>query len=115
MQVGGAPTERNRITNFNRQCKLGWGPTQKLAKSQHTKISKWAGPHRRKLESQIQPKKAIGRGPKSKTCQNVSFKKVENWVVPTLRKLNPQFLRKYKVGLDNDKDILFFYTLLVVI
>ncbi|WP_150854197.1 hypothetical protein, partial [Staphylococcus aureus] len=44
VQVGGAPTERNRITNFNRQCKLGWGPTQKLAKSQHTKMCKLAGP-----------------------------------------------------------------------
>ncbi|EXQ55835.1 hypothetical protein [Staphylococcus aureus] len=30
MQVaGGAPTQRNWIPNFYRQCKLGWGPQQR--------------------------------------------------------------------------------------
>ncbi|AIU86684.1 hypothetical protein SAGV69_03694 [Staphylococcus aureus] len=63
MQVGGAPTERNRITNFNRQCKLGWGPTQKLAKSQHTKMCKLAGPQQREIGSPIPTNNASWRGP----------------------------------------------------
>ncbi|ALH96930.1 hypothetical protein ACH32_00765 [Staphylococcus aureus] len=32
MQVGGAPTQRNWIPNFYRQCKLGWDDEINFAK-----------------------------------------------------------------------------------
>ncbi|OHV91167.1 hypothetical protein APV79_03580 [Staphylococcus aureus] len=30
MQVGGAPTQRNWIPNFYRQCKLGWDDDKEI-------------------------------------------------------------------------------------
>ncbi|AUU66927.1 hypothetical protein RK61_12315 [Staphylococcus aureus] len=42
---------------------MGWGPTQKLAKSQHTKMCKLAGPQQREIGSPIPTNNASWRGP----------------------------------------------------
>ncbi|HAR7092131.1 TPA: hypothetical protein I2T90_02225 [Staphylococcus aureus] len=42
-----APTQRNWIPNFYRQCKLGWVPTQRISKRNSTDNASWAGPQHR--------------------------------------------------------------------
>ncbi|HAR7126909.1 hypothetical protein E0F51_09550 [Streptococcus pyogenes] len=61
---------------------MGWGPTQKLAKSQHTKMCKLAGPQQREIGSPIPTNNASWRG-------------------PNIEKLEPQFLQTMQVGVGH--------------
>ncbi|AUU62386.1 hypothetical protein RK90_011800 [Staphylococcus aureus] len=51
MQVGGAPTKRNWIPNFYRQCKLGWDDEINFAKISFLSHSHW---HLRSLNVQLE-------------------------------------------------------------
>ncbi|EOR41909.1 hypothetical protein MRGR3_0337 [Staphylococcus aureus subsp. aureus MRGR3] len=51
MQVGGAPTKRNWIYNFYRQCKLGWDDEINFAKISFLSHSHW---HLRSLNVQLE-------------------------------------------------------------
>ncbi|SBD29781.1 Nitrogen regulation protein NIFR3 [Staphylococcus aureus] len=90
MRVGvWAPTQRNWISNFYRQCKLGCGPQQReIGFPISTDNASWRGPNKEKLDSQFLQTMQIG-------------------VAPTQKLTKSQLTIMCKLGWDNDKEILF--------
>ncbi|KZS29198.1 hypothetical protein A4S03_13930 [Staphylococcus aureus] len=62
---------------------MGWGPTQKLAKSQHTKMCKLAGPQQREIGSPIPTNNASWRGPNIEAGEKSAYKNVQVGGAPT--------------------------------
>ncbi|EOB7931168.1 hypothetical protein ACIXBD_000111 [Staphylococcus aureus] len=62
MQVGGAPTKRNWIHNFNKQCKLAGPQQREIGTPISTSNASWRGPNKEKLEHQFQQAMQVGEG-----------------------------------------------------
>ncbi|HDJ4684179.1 TPA: hypothetical protein SO763_001910 [Staphylococcus aureus] len=62
VQVGGATTERNRITNSNKQCKLAGPQHRSWRKVSLQKCASWRGPNIEKLEPQFLQTMQVGVG-----------------------------------------------------
>ncbi|MGT0186289.1 hypothetical protein ACVNP0_15180 [Staphylococcus aureus] len=68
---------------FQQTMQVGWGPTQKLAKSQHTKMCKLAGPQQREIGSPIPTNNASWRGPQHRSWRKSAYKNVQVGGAPT--------------------------------
>ncbi|EMM0191964.1 hypothetical protein SOO49_00120 [Staphylococcus aureus] len=62
MQVGGAPTQRNWIPNFYRQCKLAGPQHREIGFLISTDNASWRGPNTEKLDSQFLQTMQVGVG-----------------------------------------------------
>ncbi|HAR4829960.1 TPA: hypothetical protein KEN95_002194 [Staphylococcus aureus] len=71
MQVGGAPTKRNWIPNFYRQCKLAGPQQREIGFPISTDNVSWRGPNKEKLDSQFLQTMQVGVGRRNKFCENI--------------------------------------------
>ncbi len=85
MRVGvWAPTQRNWISNFYRQCKLGCG-------RQH-----------REIGFPISTDNASWRGPNTEAYEKSAYNNVQVGGAPTKRNWIPNFYRQCELGWDNE-------------
>ncbi len=83
MQVGGAPTKRNWIPKFYRQCTLAGPQQREMGFPNSTGNARWRGPNKEKLDSQLLQAMQVGGAPTTR-----------NWI--------PNFYRHCKLGWDDE-------------
>ncbi|HHR3425084.1 TPA: hypothetical protein ACS48Q_002809 [Staphylococcus aureus] len=80
---GGATTERNRITNSNRQCKLAGPQHREIGSPIPTDNASWRGPNIEKLDHQFQQTMQVGVGPNTEAGEKSAYKNVQVGGAPT--------------------------------
>ncbi|WP_225352180.1 hypothetical protein [Staphylococcus aureus] len=83
VQVGGAPTERNRITNFNRQCKLAGPQQREIGSPISTDNASWRGPNTENFKKKFYKQCKLEKGPNTEGDEKSAYNNVQVGGAPT--------------------------------